>query len=91
MIVEAGDLVKLLYFAWVRQKIGKAEEEYALPGGVSNVRELIEHLIDRGPGYAAAFANTESIRCAVNQEHKSFDTSIEDMDEIAFFPPVTGG
>jgi molybdopterin synthase sulfur carrier subunit len=84
-------LVKLLYFAWVRQKIGKTEEEYSLPGGVSNVRELIEALAARGPGYAAAFRNADSIRCAVNQEHKTFDTAIKDTDEIAFFPPVTGG
>ena len=84
-------MVKLLYFAWVRQKIGKAEEEFSLPGDVSNVRELTEELVERGPGYAAAFRNTDSIRCAVNQEHKAFDTVIKDTDEIAFFPPVTGG
>ena len=91
MNIEARDLVKLLYFAWVRQKVGKAEEDFSLPDNVSNVRELIENLMERGPGYAAAFGNTESIRCAVNHEHKPFDTLIKDADEIAFFPPVTGG
>ena len=84
-------MVKLLYFAWVRQKIGKAEEEFALPENVSSVRELIQDLTERGSGYAAAFGNAEVIRCAVNHEHKSFDTLIKDTDEIAFFPPVTGG
>ena len=84
-------MAKLLYFAWVRQKIGKAEEEFALPNNVSNVRELIANLVDRGPGYAAALGNSESIRCAINQEHKPFDSLIKDTDEIAFFPPVTGG
>lgn len=84
-------MVKLLYFAWVRQKIGKAEEGFDLPDGVSSVRELMETLAERGPGYAAALGNADSIRCAVNQEHKAFDTPIKDTDEIAFFPPVTGG
>ncbi len=84
-------MAKLLYFAWVRQKIGKTEEEFSLPDGVSNVGELIEELVAHGPGYAAAFRDATSIRCAINQEHKPFDTVIHDTDEIAFFPPVTGG
>lgn len=91
MNIEAKDLVKLLYFAWVRQKIGKAEEEFALPDDVSNVHELMKNLAKRSPGHAAAFGNADSIRCAVNQEHRAFDTLIKDTDEIAFFPPVTGG
>ena len=84
-------MAKLLYFAWVRQKIGKAEEELALPEGISTIGELTEELAKRGPGYAAAFRNRDSIRCAINQEHRTFDTAIKDSDEIAFFPPVTGG
>jgi len=84
-------LAKLLYFAWVRQKVGKSEEELALPEGVSTTGELIEELAKRGPGYAAAFGNPDSIRCAINQEHKVIDAAIKDTDEIAFFPPVTGG
>ena len=84
-------MAKLLYFAWIRQKIGKSEEELTLPDVVSNVRELVDNLVTRGPGYAEAFRNTQSVRCAINQEHKPFDTAIKDDDEIAFFPPVTGG
>jgi molybdopterin synthase sulfur carrier subunit len=84
-------LAKLLYFAWVRQKIGKSAEELALPEGVTTIGELIDALAKRGPGYAAAFRNPGSVRCAINQEHKAFDTVIKDTDEIAFFPPVTGG
>lgn len=84
-------MAKLLYFAWVRQKIGKSAEELALPEGVTTTGELIEELAKRGPGYAAAFRNPGSVRCAINQEHKAFDTVIKDTDEIAFFPPVTGG
>ncbi len=88
---EAIKLAKILYFAWVRQKIGKSEEEIVLPESVATIDELVDELSKRGPGYAAAFRNAGSIRCAVNQEHRPFDTIIKDGDEIAFFPPVTGG
>jgi sulfur-carrier protein len=84
-------LAKLLYFAWVRQKVGKSAEEFPLGKGVTNVRELIDTLVERGPGYAEAFRNPMSIRCAINHEHMPFDSTITDSDEIAFFPPVTGG
>jgi molybdopterin synthase sulfur carrier subunit len=83
--------VKLLYFAWVRQKVGRGEEEMALPAGVKTVADLIAHLHGHGGGYADAFADTKRIRAAVNQEHVGFDASVRDEDEIAFFPPVTGG
>jgi sulfur-carrier protein len=83
--------VKLLYFAWVRQKIGKGEEDIAPPAGVATVRDLVRHLTGLGPAYADAFADLSRLRAAVNQEHAAFDTPIGDGDEIAFFPPVTGG
>jgi sulfur-carrier protein len=83
--------VKLLYFAWVRQKIGKSEETLALPAGVTTVRDLARHLRTRGPGYAEAFADLARLHAAANLEHVGFDERLSDGDEIAFFPPVTGG
>ena len=83
--------MKLLYFAWVRQKIGKSEEDLALPADVATLRDLALHLRTRGPGYADAFGDLARLRAAANQVHVGFDTRIGDGDEIAFFPPVTGG
>jgi molybdopterin synthase sulfur carrier subunit len=83
--------VKLLYFAWVRQKVGRAEEDLALPSGVTTVASLVDFLRRRGSGYEAAFAKPELLRCAVNQEHVRFDAQLGPNDEVAFFPPVTGG
>jgi molybdopterin synthase sulfur carrier subunit len=83
--------VTLLYFAWVRQKIGNGEEQLKLPADVRDVADLMAHLKLRGPAYADAFADPARLRVAVNQRHGGFDTPIADGDEIAFFPPVTGG
>jgi sulfur-carrier protein len=83
--------VKLLYFAWVRQKIGTGEEDLALPAGVKTVRDLAGHLAARSPGHAEAFADLARLRTAVNQTHVGFDAPVNDEDEVAFFPPVTGG
>jgi len=83
--------MKLLYFAWVRSRIGLAEEDIVPPDNVTSVNALIAFLCTRGPGYAHAFADLEAVRVAVNQEHAGFDAAIKPGDEIAFFPPVTGG
>jgi molybdopterin synthase sulfur carrier subunit len=83
--------VKLLYFAWVRQRIGLSEEDVALPASVTNVAALVDFLKRRGAGYEAAFADLKLLRVAVNQQHTSFDAPIRSQDEVAFFPPVTGG
>jgi molybdopterin synthase sulfur carrier subunit len=83
--------VKLLYFAWVRQKIGRGDEEMKRPASVTTIGELMSALQARGAGYAEAFANPERLRAARNQEHVKPDARISDDDEIAFFPPVTGG
>jgi len=83
--------VTLLYFAWVRQKIGKGEEQLALPASVHDVASLMAHLKTCGPGYADAFADPSRLRVAVNQRHGGFDVQITEGDEVAFFPPVTGG
>jgi molybdopterin synthase sulfur carrier subunit len=83
--------VKLLYFAWVRQKIGRSEETVTVPPSVSTVAGLIDFLKARGEGYQAAFGDLKLIRCAVNQNHVPLDAPIAAHDEVAFFPPVTGG
>jgi molybdopterin synthase sulfur carrier subunit len=83
--------VTLLYFAWVRQKIGKSEEHLDLPSSVKTVGALAEYLREQGVGYADAFADPKRLRAAVNQEHVNFDATVAQDDEIAFFPPVTGG
>ena len=81
----------LLYFAWVRQKIGKSEEHLDLPEGVGSVHALATYLRNRGAGYAEAFADLKRLRAAVNQEHTGFEAAVAAGDEVAFFPPVTGG
>jgi molybdopterin synthase sulfur carrier subunit len=83
--------LKLLYFAGVRQKIGRGDEAMKLPGGVTTIAELMTSLRARGGGYADAFAEPSRLRAARNQEHVLLDARIFDDDEIAFFPPVTGG
>jgi sulfur-carrier protein len=83
--------VTILYFAWLRERVGTAEEEFSLPPGVRTVADLVERLAARGPEYAAAFANRRAVRCAVNQEFAPASAVLHPGDEVAFFPPVTGG
>jgi molybdopterin synthase sulfur carrier subunit len=83
--------VKLFYFAWVRQKVGRGDEDMALPAGVATITDLMSALRARGGGYAEAFAEPSRLRAARNQDHVPFDARISDEDEVAFFPPVTGG
>jgi sulfur-carrier protein len=83
--------VTLLYFAWVRQKIGHGEERIELPAGVKTVDDLVAHLRAYGPGYADAFSDMKRLRVAINLEHSSLDATLNTNDEVAFFPPVTGG
>jgi sulfur-carrier protein len=83
--------VKVLYFAWVREKVGKAEESLDVPAGVETAQQLITWLKQRGPEYAEAFARAEVIRVALDRTHVMPTASIAGAREIAFFPPVTGG
>ena len=83
--------VKILYFAWVRDKTGKAEEIIDLPAGVGTVAELVAWLKGLGPEYAEAFARADVIRAAINHAHVKPTASLAGAREIAFFPPVTGG
>jgi molybdopterin synthase sulfur carrier subunit len=83
--------VTLLYFAWVRQKLGTSEEQIELPGQVHTVAQLASHLRERGGAFTEIFSNPTQLRAAVNQEHVSWDAPLGASDEVAFFPPVTGG
>ena len=83
--------MKLLYFAWVRERVGKPEEDVELPAGVATVSDLIDWLQRRGEEYAHAFENPKVIRAAIDRAHVKADTAIAGAREIAFFPPMTGG
>ena len=83
--------MKLLYFAWLREKIGLSEEDVTLPADLLSVADLVGWLSGRGPGYQAAFAQTKLVRCAIDQDFAQNNASIVGAKEIAFFPPVTGG
>jgi molybdopterin synthase sulfur carrier subunit len=83
--------MKALYFAWVRERIGVAEEEISPPSDVETVGELIKWLAARGEGYAHAFENARGVRAAVDKAHASHEAPIAAAREIAFFPPMTGG
>ena len=83
--------VALLYFASLRERIGTGAEALDLPDGVDRVDRLMDYLATRDAPHAAAFARRAAIRCAVNQEFATLQTPVADRDEVAFFPPVTGG
>lgn len=83
--------MKLLYFAWVRERIGRGEEDLDPPAEVQDVAGLLGWLAGLGPGYAHALADLSAVRVAVNQEHAQLDAPVRPGDEVAIFPPVTGG
>ena len=83
--------MKVLYFAWVRQRTGVSEETVEVPEAVTTVGELASHLAQRDDGYAAAFENMGVMGAAVDQEHVGLDHPLAGAREVAFFPPVTGG
>lgn len=83
--------VRIVYFAWVRERIGKGSEEIDLPEDVKTVGGLIAHLATLGEEYAAAFEVPQVIRAAINEEHAEHDEAIGEAREIALFPPMTGG
>ena len=83
--------MKVRYFAWVRERVGKAEEDIEIPAAIATVGELMTWLSRRGEEYAHAFENPKVIRAAIDKSHVRADASIEGASEIAFFPPMTGG
>ncbi|MCW5774255.1 MAG: molybdopterin converting factor subunit 1 [Rhodospirillaceae bacterium] len=83
--------MKILYFAWLRQKVGKGEEMVDPPPTINNVAALVVWLKSQSPAHAEAFASIKAVRVAINQEFAEWNAPIAAGDEIAFFPPVTGG
>jgi sulfur-carrier protein len=83
--------VRVLYFAWLRARIGCAEEELPLPDGVRDVAGLLEWLRARGPRYAEALCDLSVVRVAVNHDYVGPEHPLREGDEVAIFPPVTGG
>ncbi|MCX5576993.1 molybdopterin converting factor subunit 1 [Kaistia terrae] len=83
--------MKLVYFAWVRERIGTAEETVELPKSVETVGDLLGWLKTRGDGYDAALAEPDAIRVALDHDHADHDARIAGVREVAFFPPMTGG
>ncbi|AWN44903.1 molybdopterin converting factor subunit 1 [Methylobacterium durans] len=83
--------MKLIYFAWVRERVGKAEESVDLPPGIGTVSDLVAWLKGRGEEYAYAFENAGVVRAAIDRVHAKPDAPITGAAEIAFFPPMTGG
>lgn len=81
----------LLYFAWLRERIGAGEETIEAPDEIATLGQLRDWLRRRGPGFAAAFAEGKTIRAAVNQVFAGPETQLRPGDEVAFFPPLTGG
>jgi molybdopterin synthase sulfur carrier subunit len=83
--------VKLVYFAWVRERIGVESEDVALPANVRTTGELLAWLKERGPGYEHALSEPRAIRVAVDKVHARGDVPLAEAREVAIFPPMTGG
>jgi molybdopterin synthase sulfur carrier subunit len=83
--------LNILYFAWVREKVGIGDETVSPPASVETVAQLIDWLATQSPKHAEAFKNRTQIRAAVDQTHSAHSTKIAGAKEVAFFPPVTGG
>ncbi|HEU4519110.1 MAG TPA: molybdopterin converting factor subunit 1 [Microvirga sp.] len=83
--------MKLVYFAWVRERVGRTDEEVEVPAGLATVADLVRWLKERGEEYAYAFENADVVRAAIDHTHVKPDAAIAGAREIAFFPPMTGG
>ena len=83
--------MKILYFAWMREHTRCSTEEIRLPENVTTISELAVHLRGRSAGHDTALRNLKTVRVAINRKYANLESPITDSDEIAFFPPVTGG
>lgn len=91
MTTGSGTPLKILYFAWVREKTGRASEDVVVPPGIETIGDLVAWLKSRGPEFEAAFQRSDVVRAAIDQMHVKPGAPIAGAREIAFFPPVTGG
>ena len=83
--------MKIIYFAWLREHVGKGAEDITCPSDVKNVDDLVNHLQNLSEGHAKALQDMSVVRVAVNHVYGDLSTTIKPNDEVAFFPPVTGG
>jgi molybdopterin synthase sulfur carrier subunit len=83
--------MKLIYFAWLRERVGLTEEDVELPPDVKTIEELMQWLSQRDEAHAHAFENRRVVRAAIDRRHVKPAASIAGAGEIAFFPPMTGG
>jgi molybdopterin synthase sulfur carrier subunit len=90
-ILNWDHLMKLIYFTWVRERVGKTDEDVVLPDGIATVVDLVQWLKTRGEEYAYAFENEAVVRAAIDHVHAKPGATIAGAREIAFFPPMTGG
>ena len=83
--------ITILYFAWIKSELGKASDQITLPPSVGNARSLVGHLSAKGSPYAEVFSNPEKMWVAINKNRAEWEQPLHAGDEVAFFPPVTGG
>jgi len=83
--------VRILYFAWLRQKVGRGEDVVELPASVETAGQLVAWLRTRSAAHDSALSESSRVRVAINQVHADLSASVRNEDEVAFFPPVTGG
>ena len=83
--------MKVLYFSWIKDKLGKSHEEIQLNDNIKTINDLITSLKQTNENYLDVFKDTSSIKVSINMETARFEDSIHDSDEVAFFPPMTGG
>ena len=83
--------MKILYFSWIKDNIGKSEEEINLTGNVETITDLVNYLVSVNENYKKAFNDISLIKCSKNMNIVDFSEKISEKDEIAFFPPMTGG
>ena len=83
--------MKVLYFSWIKDKLGKSHEEIQVDDNIKTINDLITLLKQNNENYEDVFKDTSSIKVSINMETARFEDSIHDNDEVAFFPPMTGG